>query len=132
MKLVGIAFALIACNAFAAGKKSYDLKLDLTQNGVKYISPSVVVKNGETTTIIEKVGDEERFIDVSVDEDSGLGLDALKIKMAVGKIDEFGGRTILARPEVMVEENMAAKFTVEDNASTEKMSLSVLASEKKL
>ncbi len=127
MKYAWIAFILITSSAFAAARKSYDLKLNVAQNGQKFASPQIVVKEGETTTVIEKIGGEERFIQVEAADES---IDGLKMKFAIGKIDDLGERVIIARPEVIVDENTPATLTIGEEGHPEKISLSVLATPK--
>lgn len=122
MKLSLIALVLVSSTAFAA--KSYDVKMNVAVKGEKFVAPEIIVKDGERTTMFQPAGKEERFIEVDAEQASVMGRDGVRMKMVVGKIDELGERTILARPEVLVEENKPAKVEIDGTV------ISVLAKEK--
>lgn len=127
MRMLLIGLVLVSGSVMAA--KSYDLKLDYMVNGKRVSSPQIVVKEGVTSTVFNDSADGKSFIEVTPTKDATDN--KLKMKFAVGTIDEMGERTILARPEMMIEENRMGKITTGENEGTEDMTLSAFAKEKK-
>jgi hypothetical protein len=129
MRYLGLISVFVTSAAFSA-IKTYDLKLELARNGQKVTSSHVVVKEGETTTIIEKMGGEERFIEVTPEKSSTFGIEGIKMKVAVGTIGPKGERTVLANPEVIVEESKKAQLTIGEMEEQDELSFSALLIEK--
>lgn len=126
MKMLLVALILVSGSAFAA--KSYDLKLDYMVNGKRVASPAMVVKEGVTSTVFSETATGKSFIEVTPTKD--MEDNKLKMKFIVGTIDEMGERTVLARPEMMIEENRMGKISTGENEGTEDMTLSAFAKEK--
>lgn len=128
MKLLPVVAMALSFSAVAA-TPGYDLTIDYAQNGQRVTSPRVQVKEGETATVIRKINGKENFIQVEAQEE--LLDDGIKMKLAVGTIDENGNRTILARPEILMDEKTPATIKIEDEMGDE-VSLSVFAKRKSL
>lgn len=130
MKMISTLLLLGSFSATAA-TPGYDLTIDYAQNGQRVTSPRVQVKEGETATVIRKINGKESFIQVEAQESSMEDKQVIKMKLAVGTIDENGNRTILARPEILTDEKNPASVTIEDEMGDE-VSLSVVAKRKTL
>lgn len=132
MKLLGIAVLAMMSSAFASSN-TYSLKMELSSNGKYISSPRVIVKEGETAAITQKMDSGESFIEVVATEASVKNHKGIMMKFAVGTIGKNGERIITSRPQVFAKENESAQITVsEKNSSAERLSLSVVAKRKSL
>lgn len=129
MKLITIFTLALSAQASIAATRGYDLTIDYSLNGQRVTSPRVIVKEGETATIIRKVGDEETFIEVEATEGQMMDKSGIKMKLAVGTISKDGERRIISQPELLTTEKAPAELTIKGE---ETISLSVHAKRKSL
>ena len=129
MKFLLVAM-IVSGTAAAATMKQYDLKINYALNGKPITGSHVIVKPGETATVINGRGGEETFMDVTAVEESDFGT-GMKVKFVLGKI-ENGERKILSTPEIMTDENGKGTIISGEMETEDRMSLSVLAKEKAL
>jgi len=120
MKTITLGLFLLSLNALGA-MKSYDVHMDINVNGKKIASPSVVVKDGETVTMLQ----DNQTIEVSMKEASLDGRKGVKMDFRVISIDDNGDRSILSKQEMLLEDNKRGTLSVKDQSND--MSISVLA-----
>lgn len=131
--LTGTVFLAFAPAEALAATSGYEIDVDLTINGKLVSSPRINARAGEKTTFIEKVGDEERFIEVLATEGQGQikGKKAILMKFTVGTIKD-GQRSILAEPQIMTIEKNRAAIEIGESEGKESINLSVSAERKAL
>jgi type II secretory pathway component GspD/PulD (secretin) len=112
MKLTAfVLFSLFSSLVMAAGN-SYQLDMEVTMNNETF-KPQVIVKEGETGSITENSGKEERFVDIVATEHTMKNKKGVLMKFVVGTIGTNGQRTIVATPQVFTLENNKATITSE-------------------
>lgn len=122
----------LVTSAFASGE-SFEVKIDLLLNGKHISSPRVILKEGESATIIQKTKTVDNFIEVRAFKNEAPNQEGILMKLIVGEIGEGGKRTIVSQPQILTKENEPSQITVNaKEKGSEKLSLSVVAKKKML
>jgi hypothetical protein len=120
MKFIYLALAIGfgvtgALSAFAApaSPKPYIVDFKLEQDGRAVASPRVILNDGGSATISEETeagGPDRGFIELLIQEERPDK--SVLMKFALGTIDEKGGRSVYARPQVIAAEGRPSTLSV--------------------
>lgn len=135
MKRAILALSLF-CGSVFASETGYDLKMDLSINGKLVSTPKLMVKAGETATILQESdsktpNDQKTFIEVVAKEGPKDKNSGILMNFTVGVISKNGERTIRSTPRILVKENEVGQITI-GGKGEEELSLSVVAKRRKL
>ncbi|WP_413290623.1 hypothetical protein [Bdellovibrio sp. HCB337] len=110
-------------------KSAFELQMELSIDGKKVASPSLIALEGEKASISQRNENSKdgSFIEVvTTQEKSETNSNMITLSFVVGTIDRDGKRTILASPRVITIENEKATVSI-DQEDQDEVSLSVVA-----
>ena len=106
--------------------------MDLSVNGKHISSPTIVITEGDPSTVTQETKEGKFFITAStmappkdLSPKNPQNKKVISLQFVVGKITADEKETILSRPQIIALEGQKASITVEDKKET--MSLSVTA-----
>jgi hypothetical protein len=113
-----------------AGQKAFDLKMELSLEGKHISSPKVIVKEGETKTIVEESNGQKTYIEVSAKQDKASGgKQTIYMAFVIGKIASDGSKTVISTPRITAAPNETAQISIGEKGAPDLLSLSVIANE---
>jgi len=129
MKKSFLLITLLSQSLFAA-TKTYDLTMDLSQNGQLISSPRLVINDGEQGIISVKDQKYNNTIEVTAtDTKSSKGI---MLDIVVSKTSASGKKIIISKPQVEVKLDTPAQFSVLNNENNEQINFSMLVREKSI
>ncbi len=123
MKVFVILSVLFASTAFA-GKKVYDLKMNLFIDGRQVSSPHIVSREGEKAMLTQSGKNGGNFVEVVAMPVVLNGKESIQMNFTVGTISAKGVRKILATPRLITGNNQTAEIS-QDNANGQTLALVV-------
>lgn len=125
--LFNISFSVLS---FAAVPK-YDLKVEVSLNDKLVSSPHLVVQEGEPVTIVQKLAQDEMFLEVvAVRTRSDSQTPAVRMNFVVGTMNRKGEREVLSTPQIVALENETSEIRVGERGKPDSsVSLKVIANQ---
>lgn len=88
---------------------AYDINTVVSIDGIKS-NPRFRVLNGQTASMEVSSGSNRQFTEVTINKLVLDGKPALQMEFVIGKVDSFGGKTIIATPKILA--NLGEKSSV--------------------
>ena len=112
MLLVAFCFGIPAF----AGSQAIELNVDLSLNGKHIMSPKILAKDGEKTTVTSGQGAERTYMEVIATERLLNNKKAVQMNFVIGTINAGGKKTVLSNSTLITRENNRGEIqTVEEN-----------------
>ena len=135
MKSMSYFFALLTTltsTLSAAATAGYEIKSDLFFNGKKDSSVTFIVKENEPGLISQKTENGHTFVEVIAKEGEIQGNKGILMTFTIGRIDEYGKKIVLARPQVLTRDSQKASVSQQGETGKEAISLTVTPHRKML
>ena len=134
MKILTLLTGLIFSLAVSADPTpAFDLKMELSLNGKVVSAPRVVMKAGETASVIQNTDYGKTYVDVVASEASLKDHKAIMMKFTISVLGKYGKKRVIAKPHIIANAGEMAKISLSENEKgPEQLSLTVVAQRKSL
>lgn len=128
MKILTLGLLVFVSFSGLAGKKSYNLKLDVSFEDQLVSSTDLQVHENETAKIYQNYSG-QKFITEVVSKafKDPQGSDLIHMNFLVAKIDSEGTKKIVSKSEIIAVPDEKAEITVSGLSKPETLSISVIA-----
>ena len=112
----------------ASIQKKYDLKIDYSVDGKHIDSPTVILSEGDPTTVTKETADGKFFLTIAtVAHKAEPNKKVIALEMIIGKFEKDGKETILSKPKIIANEGETATISIGDaKTKKERISLTIV------